>query len=189
MNRVVVSVPRVLDSAVVVMQDADCAIATGNLPTTATAPFTVHQVKTAPLETQMQNTVVTPLSDQTNCARVQSDVAIPVTLSVTDANGQSFETYSSVTRSIDIVLYIPDEAAFPYTITSEGIMNCTSTICEKKVTTLHDATFRILTRVTAVTDLLIPTYGYAPLNRAENFHESPNHGFINQPLFPNGRIY
>lgn len=189
MNRVVISVPRVLDSAVVMMHEATCDVDTGTLPATAAAPFTVREIKTIPTETQMQQTTVTPLSCNTNCSRVTSEVTIPMTMSLTDANGTDFETHTSVTRQIDIVLYIPDDAAFPYTITSEGVMECCGTTCHKTTTTLRHATFKILTRVSAVTDLLIPSYGYAPLNPAENYHQTQDNQFFNQPLFPAGKVY
>lgn len=189
MNRVVISVPRVLDSAVVVLHEDQCVINTGNLPSTAAAPFTVKAIKAMPAETQMQQTTVQRLSCNTNCSRVTADVSIPLTMTITDASGAEFETYSNVTRQIDIVLYIPTDAAFPYTITSEGVMECCGTSCAGTTTTLRHTCFKILTRVTAVTDLLIPSYGYAPLNPAENYYQSESNNFINQPLFPVGKVY
>lgn len=189
MNRVVISVPRVLDSAVVTIREKNVIIDTSNIPPTYVAPYKVRHIHTLPTETQMQNTTTTRLSTQTNCSRVTADIIMPVVLALTDANNQDFEINDSITESIDIVLFIPNTAAFPYELTSEAVMDCTNCNNHGDTTTVHNATFRILTRVTAVTDLLIPCYGYAPINCAENYQSNTNENFLNQPLFPTGKIY
>ncbi len=188
MNRVVISVPRVLDSALEVSHVTNLVIDTGTIPGTVTAPFTVQQITATPTETQMLNLTTTPLGPN-NCNRVTADVVIPVTLSLTDANGTAFQTHSTITRPLDIVLYLPDAAAFPYTITSEATLEATGFINDGATTTLRNVTFKILVRVIATTDLLIPAYGYAPINRAQHYQQSADNSFLNQPLFPIGKIY
>ena len=188
MNRIVISVPRVLDSALEVTAATNLVIDTGTIPGTVTAPFTVQSIIATPTETQMLNLVTVPLGHN-HCHRVTADVVIPVTLSMTDANGTAFQTHSTITRQLDIVLYLPTESAFPYTITSEATLDATGLTNDGATTTLRNVTFKILTRVTAVTDLLMPAYGYAPINRAQHYQQSADNSFINQPLFPVGKIY
>ena len=53
MNRVVISVPRVLDSAMVVTQDAQLQISAGTIPPTTTAPYVVNSIQAIATETQM----------------------------------------------------------------------------------------------------------------------------------------
>ena len=189
MNRVVVSVPRVLDSAMVVTQDAQLQIPTGTIPPTATAPFVVNKIQAVATETQMTNIVITPLGDNTRCSRVTATVLIPLTMTLTDANNVQFETHTSVSKNISIVLFIPEDTAFPYTITAEGAFGYDSATATADTTTITCATTKILVRITATTDLLIPTYGYAPMNRAENNQFSDSQNFLNQPLFPRGKVY
>lgn len=189
MNRVVVSVPRVLDSAMVVTQDAQLQLPVGTIPSTAAAPLTVNRVQAAATETQMTNIVITPLGDQTRCARVTATVTIPLTVTITDSNNIQFQTYTNLTKNISVVLFIPEDTAFPYTITAEGALGFDVASTTTDTLTLNYATCKILVRVTAVSDLLIPCYGYAPVNNAENNLYSASQSFIAQPLFPRGKIY
>ena len=189
MNRVVISVPRVLDSAMVVTQDAQLQIPVGTIPPTATAPFTVTTVQANATETQIANVTITPLSNNSHCARVTGTVTIPVTVTLSDANNTQFQTYTDVTKNINLVLYIPDATAFPYTITAEGALGFTSATATADTLTLNYVTIKTLIRVTAVSDLLIPCYGYAPINTAENNQYNEVQSFLTQPLFPRGKIY
>lgn len=188
MNRVVISVPRVLDSAMVVTQDAQLQISAGTIPPTTTAPYVVNSIQAIATETQMTNITITPLGDNTRCSRVTATVIIPLTVTLTDANNVQFNTHTSITKNINVVLYIPDNTAFPYSISAEAAFGYDSASITDSTITILNATTKILVRVTAVTDLLIPTYGYAPLNHADNsFSNSQN--FLNQPLFPQGKVY
>ncbi|MCM1404389.1 MAG: hypothetical protein NC133_02725 [Prevotella sp.] len=189
MNRVVVSVPRVLDSAMVVTQDAQLQIPSGTIPSTAVEPFIVNKIQAVATETQMTNIVITPLGDNTRCSRVTATVQIPLTMTLTDANNVQIETHTSVAKNISIVLFIPEDTAFPYTITAEGAFGHDSATTTTDTATIACATSKILVRITATTDLLIPTYGYAPLQRAENNQCSESQNFLNQPLFPRGKVY
>ena len=189
MNRVVVSVPRVLDSAMVVTQDAQLQIPVGTIPATAVAPLTVNRVQSNATETQMTNINITPLGDNTHCARVTATVILPLTVTITDSSNTQFQTYTTLTKNISVVLYIPEATAFPYTITAEGALGYDGAIVTQDALTLNYATVKILVRVTAVSDLLIPCYGYAPVNRAENNQYSESQNFLTQPLFPRGKIY
>lgn len=189
MNRVVVSVPRVLDSAMVITRDNQLEIPIGTIPPTAVAPFTVNRIQAVANETQMTNITITPLGDNTRCSRVTATVTIPLTVTLTDSNNVQFETNTSVTKNISIVLFIPDAAAFPYNITAEGALGYDSSTATADTLTINNATIKILVRITAITDLLIPAYGYAPLNPANSNQFSDSQNFLNQPLFPSGKIY
>ena len=188
MNRVVVSVPRVLDSTMVVTQDAQLQTPIGTVPPTAVAPLTVNNIQSTATETQMTNIVITPLGDNTRCARVNATVTIPLTVTLTDSNNVQFTTNTTITKNISVVLFVPEPTAFPYTITAEGALGYDSSTATTDTLTIVNAVTKILVRITATTDLLIPAYGYAPLNPANNqFSESQS--FLNQPLFPRGKIY
>lgn len=189
MNRVVVSVPRVLDSAIVVTQDTQLQIPIGTVPSTAVAPFTVNRIQAISTETQMTNIMITPLGDNTRCARVTATVTIPLTTTLTDSNNLQFETHTTLTKNISMVLFVPEQSTFPYAITAEGALGYDSGTATVDTLTINNATTKILVRITATTDLLIPAYGYAPLNRADGNQFSDSQNFLNQPLFPRGKIY
>jgi len=173
----------------VVTQDIQLQIPAGTIPPTATAPLTVNQIQAVATETQMTNITITPLGDNTRCARASATVSIPLNISITDANNTSFETHTNITKNISAVLFIPENTAFPYTITAEGAFACDSCTATTETITVNGAITKILVRVTAVTDLLIPSYGYAPVSSVENNQFTNSQNFLNQPLFPRGKIY
>ena len=187
-NRVVISVPRVLDSAMVVTQDPQLQIDAGTIPPTATAPYVVNNIQAVANETQMTNIVITPLGDNTRCSRVTATVIIPLTVTMTDANNVQFTTNTTLSKNINVVLYIPDNTTFPYSISAQAAFGYDSATINGNTITITNATTKILIRVTAVTDLLIPTYGYAPMHATDSTC-SNSQTFLNQPLFPQGRVY
>jgi hypothetical protein len=128
------------------------------------------------------------LGDNSRCSRISATVTIPLTVSVTDADNVQFETNTSFTKNINVVLYIPDNTAFPYTISAEAAFGYDSATITDGTLTIINAVTKILIRVTAITDLLIPTYGYAPMQTADNSC-SNSQNFLNQPLFPQGKVY
>ncbi len=189
MNRVVVSVPRVLDSAMVVTQDTQLQIPLGTVPATAVPPFAVNSVQATATETQMTNITTNPLDSSGRCACVTATVTIPLTVELTDINNFQFTTYTSVTKNISVILYIPEASSFPYTVSAEGALGLNSATATTDTLTMDHATIKTLVRVTAVSDLLIPSYGYAPVNNVDSDQYSPSRDFLNQPLFPRGKIY
>lgn len=189
MNRVVVSVPRVLDSAMIVTRDAQLQIPIGTVPPTAVAPFTVNNIQASPTETQMTNITMTPMGANTRCTRVTATVTIPLTVTLTDSNNVQFQTNTNLTKNINVVLFVPEPTAFPYTMTAEGALGYDSSTATTDTLTINNAITKILVRITATTDLLIPAYGYAPINMENNNQFSNSQNFINQPLFPRGKIY
>ena len=189
MNRVVISVPRVLDSAMVVMQDAQLQIPAGTIPATATEPITVNSIQAVSTETQMSNITITPMSDNTRCSRVTATVSVPLNIAMTDSSNVQFTTNTTLTKNISIVLFIPEDSTFPYNITAEAAFGYDSATVAGDTLTITNAVTKILVRITAITDLLIPSYGYAPLGNVNGNQYSDSQNFLNQPLFPRGKIY
>lgn len=189
MNRVVISVPRVLDSTMVVTQDAQLQIPAGTIPATATEPITVNRIQAVSTETQMTNITITPLGDNTRCSRVTATVTVPLTVTMTDSANVQFTTNTTLTRNISVVLFVPDSSTFPYTITAEAAFGYDSATVADDTLTITNAVTKILVRITAITDLLVPSYGYAPTSNVSGNQFSDSQNFLNQPLFPSGKIY
>ena len=185
--RVVISCNRILDSAIIELALDNAVIAMGAVSSTAVVPFTITATKSFPHETRMENTVVTPLPDKQNHARVTADIIIPLKIYFTDKLGNHYHTHTVFTYKEDIVLFIPDNASFPYEITSEGTTDLSHGEADKKTATISKLCVRIITRVRANTDLLIPCYGYAPISPATLYEERTCKEFFNQPLFPHGK--
>jgi hypothetical protein len=185
--RVIVSVPRVLDSAILEQTLENIIIPTGTIPSSAVLPFTMTASRSFPRETRMENMNVTPIADTAGMARIQGTVIVPMELDIVDSNGVTFHTYTNYTYEEDIVLFVPENSSFPHEITSECVTISGTGIGDRNTITVSKLCTRIVTRVTADTDLLIPCYGYAPINSATNYEDPSCREFFNQPLFPNGK--
>ena len=188
--RVVISTQRVLDSAVVERTFDNMAVSTGTTPSSAVPPFRLHACTAMCQETRMENTTVTPMTGTPNYARVRSNIVIPMNMDFIDQNGAAMRTTTTFTYPEDIVLYVPNgtnTASFPYEITAEGVTYTTEGVGDRSTTTIERLCVRIITRVTAQTDMLIPSYGFAPVNPAVSYTNETCRDFFAQPLFPNGR--
>jgi hypothetical protein len=108
-------------------------------------------------------------------------------LTLMDNNNTEFRTHTNCTYAEDVVLYVPDATTFSYDITSEGTAVCNEGIGDRSTVMVSRLCMRVVTRVTANTDLLIPCYGYAPINPATAYEDAACRDFFAQPLFPNGR--
>jgi hypothetical protein len=114
-----------------------------------------------------------------------------MTLNFMDSDNIELHTNTFYTYAEDIVLYVPnstsDTAQFPYEITAEAITHTTEGVGNRNMTEIDKFCVRIITRVEAMTDLLIPAYGFAPINPAVNYGSETCREFFDQPLFPNGK--
>jgi hypothetical protein len=125
-----------------------------------------------------------------NYARVKADVVLPINLDFMDSDGIAVHTHTNYTFSEDIVLYVPNDtngAVFPYDITAEATVLGTEGVGNRNTTTINKFCVRIVTRVRAETDLLIPAYGFAPIEPATVYGSETCREFFAQPLFPNGK--
>ncbi len=189
LNKVVVSVPRVLDSAFIEIKDSNVTLSTSDVPSSAVLPFAIQEIKTSPSDTRMNNFTIEPILNRPNYYRVTANIIMPIRLTVTDSNQSTFYTYSDVTKPQDIILFIPDYNSATHTISCEGRISANVSTATKTATVFNSMYTRILIRATANTDLLIPIYGYAPINNPIYYQAETGNDAFNQPLFPVGKKY
>ncbi|MDR0384295.1 MAG: hypothetical protein LBH47_03175 [Christensenellaceae bacterium] len=185
--RVVIEAERVLDSAIIERSYTDYTLPTGATPSSAVPPFQMLRSTPFPMETRMENTAITRMPDNPNFARVTASVVMPLDLDLMDTDGIEFHTRTNYTYDEDIILYVPQESTFPFEIRSEASTVSTGGVSNRNTTTISKFCVRIVTRVIAQADLLIPSYGYAPINPATTYEDATCRNFFNQPLYPNGR--
>jgi hypothetical protein len=186
---VVISTERVLDSAIMEQTFENVAVSTGTTPSSAVPPFVLTSCRAFPQETRMESTTVTQIPNAPNYARVKCNVAIPMSLELIDTMGKTMQTNTTFACPQDIVLYVPngEEATFPYEITAEATSLATEGTGDRDTITVSRMCVRIVTRVLAQTDLLIPAYGFAPITPATTYGNEACRDFFAQPLYPNGK--
>lgn len=153
-------------------------------PTDVTTPFTFISATSSTSQGTINNLVVTPLTDNEHCSRVQLDVDIPMSVLFSDANRTTATGNATITIPKDIILHIPEASVIPYRL--EAVVNAVSTVG----TYVSDATFNLTICVTVIikvvtdVELLVPSYGYCFIPPCQEFQNEVCDGFFDLPLFP-----
>lgn len=153
-------------------------------PADVSEPFTFVSARSNSSTGQVYDLVVTPAGETPGCSRVQCNVAIPLQVNFTDANGVQAVGTSSLTISRDVLLKVPEPSVIPYEIVA--VVNAVS--AEGSYTS--DGQFNITICVTIImkvvmdVELLIPSYGYCYIPPCQEYQEEICDGFFDLPLFP-----
>ncbi len=154
------------------------------IPTQVTTPFTFISATSTTSRGQINNLIITPLTDNEHSSRLQFDVDIPISVLFTDANRTNATGTATLTIPKDIILHIPEASVIPYRI--EAVVNAVSTVG----TYVSDATFNLTFCVTVIikvvtdVELLVPSYGYCFIPPCQEFQNEVCDGFFDLPLFP-----
>lgn len=144
------------------------------------APFTYVETRSSG-PSVVENLVVTPIEGNRN--RIQMDVVTPVTVTYTDANGDTFTATTTVTIPRDIILNLPENSLSSYVI--EVTTNLASTIgaFDGETLTITACVVQII-RVLINVDILIPSYGYCEYPSCEEYSDEICRELFNLPIFP-----
>ena len=129
--------------------------------------------------------VVDRLSDSPNYANVTLTITVPLTVTYRDANGVIGTGTSSITIQKSTVLFVPQPSMAPVDITATAAFSSTIGSYTAENTFTATGCLQIVIKVTAVVDLLIPSYGYPvipPCQACQNCNVCPGVGDL--PLYP-----
>ena len=129
--------------------------------------------------------VVVRLSDSPNYANVTLTITVPLTVTYRDANGVIGTGTSSITIQKSTVLFVPQPSMAPVDITATAAFSSTIGSYTAENTFTVTGCLQIVIKVTAVVDLLIPSYGYPvipPCQACQNCNVCPGVGDL--PLYP-----
>lgn len=129
--------------------------------------------------------VVDRLSDSPNYANVTLTITVPLTVTYRDANGVIGTGTSSITIQKSTVLFVPQPSMAPVDITATAAFSSTIGSYTAENTFTVTGCLQIVIKVTAVVDLLIPSYGYPvipPCQACQNCNVCPGVGDL--PLYP-----
>lgn len=184
-ERICIQTKKVFDACLQQSQLQDQTITLTDFdPATYTAPLTFVSGQFVAGQTfTVTNLVIDRLEDRPNFARVSATVNIPIEVVWTDANGVNGIATGTFSVNEDVVLFVPQASIVPYTveayggaILTDGTFNGTTLTC--------DICLALVLKVVAVSDLLIPTYGYCLIPPCQSFTEDVCSGFFDLPLFP-----
>ena len=129
--------------------------------------------------------VVDRLSDSPNYANVTLTITVPLTVTYRDANGVIGTGTSSITIQKSTVLFVPQPSMAPVDLNATAAFSSTIGSYTAENTFTVTGCLQIVIKVTAVVDLLIPSYGYPvipPCQACQNCNVCPGVGDL--PLYP-----
>ena len=143
-------------------------------------------------EVTVTDIVIDRLEQTPNYANVSMTITIPLTVTYRDANGVKGTGTSSITIQKSTVLFVPQPSLTPINIIANASFSSTIGSYSAENTFTVTGCLQIVIKVTAVVDLLIPSYGYPvipPCQACQNCTVCP--GVNDLPLYPtatNGNI-
>lgn len=136
-------------------------------------------------EVTVTDIVIDRLEQTPNYANVSMTITIPLTVTYRDANGVIGTGTSSITIQKSTVLFVPQPSLTPINIIANASFSSTIGSYSAENTFTVTGCLQIVIKVTAVVDLLIPSYGYPvipPCQACQNCTVCP--GVNDLPLYP-----
>lgn len=184
-EKVCIEAKKVFDACIQQSQLTNIVLTISNPnPANPTYPLTFVSARSTSSQSVVSNLLIEPLTERQNCARVKTDIIVPVSIAYTDANGVEGVATSSVTITKDVILNIPSASIMPYTI--EAVVSLVSTLGaytgDNQFTI--DACVSIILKVVMDVELLVPAYGYAAIPPCQDYTQEVCAGFFELPMYP-----
>ena len=184
-EKVCVQVKKVFDACMQQSQLNDIVLNITNLtPANPTYPLTFISAKSTVSQGVISNLLIEPLSERPNCARVKTDVVIPVSVAYTDANGIEGVATSTIVVPKDVILNIPSASIMPYAVEAlVSLVSTQGTYTGNNQFTI-DACVSVILKIVMEVELLIPSYGYAAIPPCQEYTQEVCAGFFELPMYP-----
>ena len=184
-EKVCIQATKVFDACMQQSQLTNVQINITNLtPANPTYPLTFVSAKSTTSEGVISNLMIDPLPERPNCARVKTDIIIPVSVAYTDANGVEGAAVSSITVSKDVILNIPSASIMPYRVVAVVSLVSTQGTYTNENQFVIDACVSIILKIVMDVELLIPSYGYTPIPPCQEYTQEVCAGFFELPMYP-----
>ncbi|MBS7262174.1 MAG: hypothetical protein KIG36_01010 [Eubacteriales bacterium] len=183
-ERVAVQVRRIYDSCMQQEQLENIPVSLTGVVGDFTAPLTYQGMRSNSTAGVLTDLSVTRLPDRPHCCRVTATVAIPITVSFTDANNRAGSGAATISVKKDVILYVPDDSIIPYSIDSIVSAAGINGAYVSNYSFIIDACVTVILKVGADVDLLLPCYGLCRIPPCEEFSSEVCDDFFNLPIFP-----
>lgn len=185
-ERVCIQTTKVFDSGIKQFTVTDATVTLTNLnPADPTEPLTFVGCSGASgQETVISNLVVDRFCDRPNFARVTADIAVPIVVTYTDADGVEGTGLGTLNTSVDVIMFVPQPALIPYAIEAFGSAVCSSGTFVSGTTFTISACVTIILKVVVEAQIMVPSYGYCSIPVLQDFIEANCNANTNLPLYP-----
>jgi hypothetical protein len=133
----------------------------------------------------ISNVVIDRIDQRPNFANVSATVTIPLVVTYRDANGIIGTARSTLVVDESVILFVPQPSVIPINVTAFVSFNSTiGSIDVEGVTATITGCLQIVLKVTAVVDILVPSYGYPFIPPCQQMEPQICPGVSDLPLFP-----
>lgn len=161
-EKVLIETTKVFDACVSQSTESGIILqATGFNPANPALPLTYISAQNSVGQTAtISDLVIDRIDSAPNYANVSMTITIPVTITYRDANGVLGTASSSITVAKSVMLFVPQPSLSPVNITATATFASTIGAYTSENTFTVTGCIQTLIKVTAVVDLLIPSFGY-----------------------------
>lgn len=189
-EKVLIETTKVFDACVSESTETGIVLPVTNLtPANPTLPLTyVSAQNTVGTTATVSDVVIDRIDGTPNYANVSMTITIPVTVTYRDANGVVGTGTSTITISKCAVLFVPQPSFSPITIKANAVFSSGLGSYTSENTFTVTGCLQIVLKVTAVVDLLLPSYGYPVIPPCQACETNACPGVGNLPLYPTATI-
>lgn len=185
-EKILIQTRKIFDACVSTVTETGIVLqATNFTPADPTLPLTYLSAEVTPNATAtITDLVVERLDNAPNYANVTMNISVPITITYRDANGVIGTATSSVTISKAVVLFVPQPSATPIDITASVLFSSQiGTFTSPNIFTVT-ACIQVIIRVSAIVDVLVPSYGYPCLPPCQQACGVQCPGIQDLPTYP-----
>ena len=186
-EKVCIQAEKIFDAGIVQTRLENYSVALNDpTPADPTYPLTFVSARSATGAGTVSGLSVERRADS-NCARVQATIGIPVEIVYVDAAGREGKATGTVTLNEDVLMYVPPASVMPFTVTAA--VSCVSpegTFDAASGAFILSACITCILKVAMRVELLVPSYGYCAIPPAQEYTQEVCSGFFELPLYPQG---
>ena len=186
-EKVLIETTKVFDACVSQSTESGIVLPLSNFnPAGPALPLTYVSAQNTPNSPAVISDLVIDRIDCTpNYANVSLNVTIPLTVTYRDANGVLGTATSSITIQKNVMLFVPQPSLSPVNITATALFASTIGSYTGENTFTVTGCIQILLKVTAVVDILVPSYGYPAVPPCQQAQSSQScQALQDLPLYP-----
>ena len=186
-EKVLIETTKVFDACVSQSTESGIVLPLSNFnPAGPALPLTYVSAQNTPNSPAVISDLVIDRIDCTpNYANVSLNVTIPITVTYRDANGVLGTATSSITVQKNVMLFVPQPSLSPVNITATALFASTIGSYTGENTFTVTGCIQILLKVTAVVDILVPSYGYPVVPPCQQAQSSQScQALQDLPLYP-----
>ncbi len=186
-EKILIETTKVFDACVSQSTETGIVLAVTDLtPASPALPLTyVSAANATNGPVTISDLVVDRIDSSPNYANVSANVTIPIVVTYRDANGVLGTGTSTITVSKSVILFVPQPSVTPINISASAVFSSEIGSYTAENTFTVTGCLQVILRVTALVDVLVPSYGYPvipPCQAAPSSSACP--GLFEMPLYP-----